>query len=242
VMLCPTESISVNGRSMQPGDSIELPPSDKRATADTLEALLLSRRSIRKYKQQPVDRATLDRIIQMTSMAPMAIPPHEVGVVVFDGLDKVQSFATDVCGSFQRAGWFFHPFTLALMRPMFGKAMHRVLRDFVRPLIKTILEHREAGTDVLFYGAPAAILFHYSPYADVADSYIATTYAMLAAESLGLGSCMIGSTVGLNRDKKLMAKLGVPPGHKTGLTLVLGHPDTKYLRGIRRRLASVKFA
>jgi nitroreductase/Pyruvate/2-oxoacid:ferredoxin oxidoreductase delta subunit len=242
MMVCPTESISVRGRAMEPEDRVELPPPQQRATADALAALLLSRRSIRRYKSQPVERELLERIVEMTSMAPMAIPPHEVGVVVFDGHEKVQGFAEDVCVSWRKSGWFLHPITLTLMRPILGKAQHRMLRDFVKPLVRLILDMRAAGTDVLFYSAPAAMLFHYSPWADVADSYIATTYAMLAAESLGLGSCMIGTTVELYRDKQLMAKYGVPPGHKTGLTLVLGYPDMPFLRGVRRRLASVKYA
>jgi nitroreductase/Pyruvate/2-oxoacid:ferredoxin oxidoreductase delta subunit len=242
MMICPTESITVSGRDMEPDDRAELPRAEQRATADALEALLLPRRSIRKYKSQSVNRELLERIVEMTSMAPVSLPPHDVGVVVFDGRDKVQTFAADVCASLRKGGWFFHPITQTLMRPILGKAQQQVLRDFVRPLVNTILKFREAGADALFYGAPAAMLFHHSPWADAADCHIATTYAMLAATSLGLGSCMIGTTVMLSRDKQFLAKYDIPPENKTGLTLVLGYPDVSFCRGVRRRLASVKFA
>ncbi len=48
------------------------------------------------------------------------------------------------------------------------------------------------GINYVTYDAPATIYFYGSPYCDYADPIIAATYAMLAAESLGLGTCMIG--------------------------------------------------
>jgi len=43
-----------------------------------------------------------------------------------------------------------------------------------------------------------------------ADAHISATYAMLAAESLGLGSCMIGSASPfLVRSKQLLQKYGL---------------------------------
>ena len=42
------------------------------------------------------------------------------------------------------------------------------------------------------YDAPVALCFYGSPCCDPAGPVIAATYAMPAAESLGLGTCMIG--------------------------------------------------
>ena len=64
---------------------------------------------------------------------------------------------------------------------------------------------------------------------------------MLAAEALGLGSCLLGSTVGLNYDKKLKAQYGIPAENKVGLAITLGYPAVKFERGVKRRLASVRF-
>ena len=69
--------------------------------------------------------------------------------------------------------------------------------------------HRE-GRDVLFWGAPSVLIFHYSPYAEVADAAIACTYAMLAAESLGLGNTIIGGAPPvLQRNKPLSVSIGI---------------------------------
>ena len=92
------------------------------------------------------------------------------------------------------------------------------------------------------YNAPAALLFHYGPMGGPGECHIATTYAMLAAESLGLGSCMLGTTEALNQSKPFKSKYGIPPKNKIGLALVLGYPAVTFRRGVRRRLASVAFA
>jgi ferredoxin len=242
VAVCPSGSITVAGRGMTPDDGFELPPAFQRATADQLDALLAARRSIRRFTAREVDRATVNRILEMTSTAPMGIPPSDVSAVVFRGADRVQAFAADACDAFRRMAWFFSPVMLAVMRPFMGKENYLAMRDFVKPLLQTLVKKQSEGEDWFTYNAPAALLFHHGPMADPADCHIAATYAMLAAESLGLGSCMLGTTVALNNAKPFKVKYGIPPKNKIGLGLVLGYPAVKFHNGVRRRLASVKFA
>ena len=240
--VCPTGSITVTGRGMTSEDSCVLPPAFHRASADQLESLLMARRSIRRFEEQEVDRDTIDRILAMTATAPMGLPPSEVGVVVFHGREKVQAFAADACVAFERAARFFSPVMLTLLRPFLGKNDYHTLRRFVGPLLKHLVKKHREGIDEFTYDAPAALLFHYGPMADQSDCQIAATYAMLAVESFGLGSCMLGTTVVLNQDKAFKKKYGIPPRNNFGLGLVIGHPAVKFQRGIRRRLASVRFA
>jgi formate hydrogenlyase subunit 6/NADH:ubiquinone oxidoreductase subunit I len=242
VAACPTGSIAVTGRGMKADDGFELPPASQRSTAEQLDALLAARRSIRRFDGREIERSIIDRILEMTSMAPMGIPPSDVGVVVFHGADRVQTFAADACDAFGRMGWFFSTPMLALMRPLLGKEGYQAMRDFIKPLLKTLKDERSKGVDIFTYAAPAALLFHHGPMADPADCSIAATYAMLAAESFGLGSCMLGTTVGLTHAKPFKAKYGIPPKNKVGLALVLGYPAEKFKKGVRRRLASLKFA
>lgn len=241
-MICPTGSITVAGRRFDAGDLVELSPLEKRAPPDALDALLLSRRSVRTFRAEEIDRAVVARILAMTSTAPMGIPPSEVGIVVFHGREKVRQLAADAVGSFRRALKFFRPLMLGLMRPFMGKADYQTMRDFVRPLLQHIVEHWDAGEDVFAYEAPLAMLFHAGAMGDPADSYIAATYAMIAGQSLGLGSCMLGTTAALAHDPALKAKYGIPRENKVGLGLLLGYPAVHFQRGVRRRLASVTFA
>ena len=138
--------------------------------------------------------------------------------------------------------WFFHPAMLGLMRPLYGKDGYEVMRDFVKPLLEMLVRERKEGKDWFTYDAPAAFLFHYGPMGGPADCHIAATYAMLAAESLGLGSCMLGTIEALNHTKPFKNKYGIPPKNKIGLGLVLGHSAETFRRGVRRRLTSIAFA
>jgi hypothetical protein len=64
---------------------------------------------------------------------------------------------------------------------------------------------------------------------------------MLAAESLGLGSTMIGGAAPiLQRNKSLCLKPGIPRGSTPEIALILGHPDVTFQRAVRRRFSSAE--
>ena len=242
VAVCPTESIAVSGRGMTADDRIDLPAHEQFATAEQLEALLVSRRSVRRFKDEEIDRATIDKILEMTATAPMGIPPSDVGVIVFHGRDRVKAMSDDAHASFARMARAFNPVAMTFMRLFVGREQHRLMREFVKPLLETLIEAHNKGLDGFTYNAPAAMIFHGPDSGELADCTIAATYAMLAAESLGLGSCMLGTTATFNHDKTLKAKYGFPADHKVGLGLILGHPTIKFHSAVRRRLGSVSFA
>ena len=106
------------------------------------------------------------------------------------------------------------------------------MRTYVLPVASKILEARKENRDLLFYDAPCVLLFRY-PTKDPIDPTI-------AAEALGLGSCMIGTLpVVLHGDKKLGAKWGIPSGRFPSIAVILGHPAVKFHNGVQRRFASV---
>jgi nitroreductase len=114
--------------------------------------------------------------------------------------------------------------------------------SFIMPLGRELVAGRRAGKDLVLYDAPAALMFHVSPYADGADAFIACTYAMLAAESLGLGTCMIGCVAPMvARSKPLLKKYGLPDGHAPKIVLIMGYPSGTYRKAIRRRFNSVRY-
>lgn len=236
---CQKGAIRVSGRRLSPDDVVPLPP--RQAVADEFDGLLLARRSIRRFAAREVEREAVERILAMTSTAPMGIPPTEVGVVVFHGREKVRQFAAEAIASFEKTAARMNPLVLTLMRPFMGKANCQMMREFVVPLFKQFAAEWREGRDHFTYDAPLALLFHRGPLADPADPHIAATYAMLAAQSLGLGSCMLGTTVALDFAGELRTKYGIPKGNKIGLGLAIGHPTAQFTQSIRRQFASVKF-
>lgn len=236
---CPTGAVGVTGRRMKPEDAYLLPPPAKRASAEAVEGLFAARRSCRHFTPQEVDRALIERLLAMTAQAPMGFPPSDVGVVVVHGRERVQELAGDLLPNMKR--WFFFD-TLpgrVFLRGVMGKVMENLMRNYVLPVVRELLAARAHGRDYLFYDAPAVLLFHY-PVSDSVDCAIASSYASIAAESLGLGSCMIGTVrAAMERDKALKAKWGVPAGNIPHCALIVGHPALAYVRGIRRRFADV---
>jgi len=240
MMVCPKDCIAVTGRGLNPSDIRPLPPDEDRATADTLEALMRSRRSVRFFTDEEVSREDLDRIVAMAATAPMGIPPWDIGVTTIRGRENVRRVVGEVVKGYEGFLKIFRPWVLRLMRPFIGKEQYDMFSSFVTPLAKSYVESWQKGRDVLFYDAPALLLFHHSPYADALDASIACTYAMLAAESLGLGNTIIGGAPPIiQRDKALSKSLGIPEGSKAAIALIVGHPDVRFRKSIHREFTRV---
>ena len=236
MMVCPEECITVSGRNLSPIDLRPLPPVEERADADALAALMAARRSVRRFADRPVEPELLERIVAMASSAPMGIPPSDVGVVTVVGFEAVHELAGQVVEGYRRITKVFRPGLLKLFKPLLGQARYEQFADFILPLAAMYLETWDEGRDTVFWGAPAVMFFSHSPYADAPDAVIACTYAMLAAESLGLGSTMIGGAPPmLQRNKPLCRELGIPEGHTPVLALILGYSAVPFRRAVVRR-------
>jgi nitroreductase/NAD-dependent dihydropyrimidine dehydrogenase PreA subunit len=241
MMVCPSESIAVAGRDLKPEDVEALPTGSLRASPEQLEALFRSRRSIRKFKTEAVPNDMLDRVISAATTAPMGIPPWEVGIVAFRDQAKVRELAVDTARGWEMMLKFMDRGLMRFFMRLFMKReSHERFVKFVIPLGREIVEGKAQGMDRVLYDAPAALLFSHSPHADSADAVIACTYAMVEAEALGLGTCMIGCLPPvLARRKDLLKKFGVPEGQKPAIVLILGYSAEGFRRGVRRRFLTV---
>ena len=236
MMVCPENCITVSGRNLSAKDLQPLPPQEERADAESLKNLFVARRSVRRFNGQTVEPELIEQVIAMASSAPMGIPPWDVGVVAINGFDAVRKLAGEIVEGYRGMLKLFRPNVLKLMRPFMGQASNDQFKDFIVPLAHKYIEAWEDGRDAVFWGAPAALIFHHSAYAAEPDAVIACTYAMLAAESLGLGNCVIGGAPPvLKRNKGLCSNLGIPPGNQPSLALVLGYSAVPFKRGIVRR-------
>lgn len=97
--------------------------------------------------------------------------------------------------------------------------------------------------NVVNYDAPLAMCFYGSPYTDPADPIIAATYAMISAESLGLGTCMLGAVHPLIQNGKKARlfgeKYGIKFTSREGLFVIFGYSSIKFKKGIRRSFAGI---
>lgn len=241
--ICPTGAIEIQGRTLSPDLLFDLPEKEKAATYEQLTALLERRRSIREFKDKEVEEELVEKILSAARTAPMGLPPSDVNVLVLRGKDKNRDFANDFCTYLSGMKWFVSDWFLTIMRPFWGKANDEMFRGFMKPVFKAYTENMEQGINLVTYDAPLALYFYGSPYTDPADPIVAATYAMIAAESMGLGTCMLGAIHPFiqngKKARQFREKYGIRFKSREGLFVVVGYPAVQYKKGIRRSFASV---
>jgi nitroreductase/NAD-dependent dihydropyrimidine dehydrogenase PreA subunit len=246
MMICPAGAIKIEGRCSSSSDLLDLPDRQGAASPEAMKALMQRRRSIREFKDVPIEKELISQVLEVAQTAPMGLPPSDVHVLVLNSKEKVRTFAEDFCGYLEKMRWFTSAWFLALMRPFWGKANDELFRGFVKPCMDTYLEHMQKGVNVVNYDAPVALYFYGSPFCDPADPLIAATYAMLAAESLGLGTCMLGAIHPMIQSgaaaKRFREKHGIRHASREGVFVIMGYPAVKYHKTIRRSFAAVDWA
>jgi nitroreductase/NAD-dependent dihydropyrimidine dehydrogenase PreA subunit len=245
MMVCPREAIQIDGRTTSFSELEDIPSEESKANYLNLLALLKSRRSIREFKDKPVEDEKINLILEAAQAAPMGLPPSDVHVVVLRNKTKVRAFANDFCNYLNQMKWLVSDFTLSIMRPFWGNTNDAMFRNFIRPLFDVYINGMKKGDNWVTYDAPLAMYFYGSPYADPADPIIAATYAMLAGESLGLGSCMLGGVHPLiqngKKAKQFREKYGIKYPSREGLIVIFGYSKIKYHKTIRRTFANIHF-
>lgn len=240
--ICPKGVIEIYGRTLFPRDLFDLPQKENSADYNSLLSLCQRRRSVREFKDKAVDKEIIEKILSIARTSPMGLPPSDVNVLVLDTKEKTNQFAKDFCSFLKVMKWMFSNFSLSLMSPFLSKANNEMFKEFVQPLFSIYGENMDKGINLITYDAPVALYFYGSPYSDPADPIIAATYAMLAAESLGLGTCMLGAIHPLIQNgsnaKKFRREQGIKYKSREGLFLILGYPDVEYDKGIKRTFAS----
>lgn len=241
--VCPEEAIQIHGRHLSPDDMFELPAPETAANLNQLLSLMQRRRSCRNFKNRAVEKELIKKVIDAALTAPMGLPPSDVNLLVLDGKDKVRAFAEDYCHYLEKMKWFVSGWFLTLMKPFWGKSNDELFRGFIKPLFDVYITQMKEGKNLVNYDAPVALYFYGSPYCDPADPIIAATYAMLAAEAAGLGTCMLGGIHPLIQNGKKARKFreahGIKYASREGLFVIMGYPSLKYRKGIRRSFASV---
>lgn len=239
--VCPRDAIRIEGRGLTADDVLPLPVSDERADFARLHALLQTRRSCRVFLPEAVPLADVHRILEAARTAPVSLPPSGVGVLILHGFAEVQSFRLALVDIIARRRWIFRAPTVWMLRVFLNRAQWRLLRSFVGPVLDSYLGLRPEvppGADTFFYRAPLALLFYASSTSDPADSTIAATQALLAAESLGYGTCFLGFPGHLlQMDSRIKSNYGLPRWARPGLGLVIGKAAVPPVRGLRRHFA-----
>jgi ferredoxin/nitroreductase len=239
--ICPTKSIRIDGLSYS-GDFFEIP--ERLAVEAPFFNMIASRRAIRNFKDKPVPREILEKVVQAITFAPPGFTPIKTEIVVVQDTEiirKALPYMIKIYDDLVRA--MGNPVARFLIRRKVGKEKFNTIKNHVIPLMKSRLPELKRGEeDTLTRDAPAMIVFHASKTAEnyEVDAYVALTYGFLAAHALGLGgSAMDIIPPAIQHSPELRKMLSIPDGNQVVASMILGYPKHPYQRGIRRVLKSV---
>ena len=168
---------------------------------DAIKALM-TRRSIRKFKDTQVPDAILKEIIRVGTYAPSALDLQPWSFIVIQDQELLKRIS-DYC----------KPIMLSHLKDA-GDEMNA---------FRELLKSSDFST---FYHAPTIIMVtgKTSDRFREIDCSLCAGNMILAAHSLGLGSCWIGSTELAFGNQDLMAACGIPEGYSPICTIAFGYP------------------
>jgi len=210
-------------------DHVEVPlsaclPIDKAlvGTPVQIEQFLRSRRSVRQFKDKAVEKATLQKLIEIARYAPTAGNSQLVEWLVVDDRRRLQDIAAQVID------W-----------------MRTLLQDpkaNVMPYYPVIVKAWEAGIDSVLRSAPclvAAIASGPLPIRMV-DLTLALSYLELAAPAEGLGTCWAGLLQGaMLANPALKEAVGIPAEYPFHYPMMIGYTKVGYYRLPERRAPKI---
>lgn len=164
----------------------------ERDTSNIVIENILTRRSIRDYKEEPVAREDMARILECGIYAPSAMNSQQWAVRVVDSREFIAGVTA----------------VALAQNPAIGE----------QPGFRNIF--RNAPT-VAFIAIPE------ESYSGEYDSGLLSQNMMLAAWSMGVGSCCLGSVVPVMNSpeaKPYLERLNLPEGYKLMVAIAFGYP------------------
>jgi nitroreductase/NAD-dependent dihydropyrimidine dehydrogenase PreA subunit len=225
VAVCPTDAIGHSEFHLD-----DCPPIASAAlpSLENMVEVFRERRSTRIYKSSPVSRETVKALIDIARFVPSADNAQPVDWLAFDDPDLIDMLSRQTVAAFEQQ--------LHQIRENTGATVEDI-QDFER-----IIQQRAREMDPIFFKAPVLLLAH----VPVEDSFGRddATYAaynlILAAQRMGLGSCLIGYFIyALENSGQLKRRLGLPDNRRVEVALVIGYPKYPFRRAVSRRRAEI---
>jgi nitroreductase/NAD-dependent dihydropyrimidine dehydrogenase PreA subunit len=210
-----------------------------------LVRLMRSRRSCRNYKEKEVDRELLEHLIKIGTTAPSGTNAQLWTFTILDNRKEVIALGEQIALFFEKLNKLAVQPLPRLFSKVFGDdALGKYYSRHFKTVSEGLRHWKKQGMDTLFHGAHAAILVGSkgSASSPMEDALLASQNIMLAAHSLGLGSCMIGFAVeAIRRDKNIQKQLGIPGDESIYAVIALGYPAEQYVKAAYRKKIAVRY-
>ncbi len=218
--ICPTGALSIFGKD--PQESILL--KGNLPGVEEMECLIKGRRTVRRYKDEPVDKETIAKMIEIVSNSPTGVNNQQLLFTVVDDADTMKKVRHEIMEGIREA----------------------LVTDNLPPGLEffdALLQAWDNGKDIIFRDAPHMLIVS-TPAEGPSpkpDTIIALSYFELLAQSMGLGTVWNGlATLAINSIVlNMKEKLGIPESHLLGYTMIFGKPALKYHRTVQRSTANI---
>ena len=182
-------------------------------TSAQADQFLRSRRSVRQFKEKPVEKSTLQRLIETARYAPTASNSQLVEWTVIDDPHRMRAISAQVID------WM--------------RALLQDPKATVMPYYPVIVKAWDAGFDSVLRSAPCLVTAMAPGPASVRmiDLTLALSYLELAAPQYGLGTCWAGLLQGaMLANPSLKQAVGIPQDYPFHFPLMIGYSKVRYFR------------
>ncbi len=211
VAVCPSGALALH--TMRPEDCPQI-KNELLIDLEQAEQFLRSRRSIRNYKDKPVERDKLNKLIQVSGYAPSASNARPVHFLVIENKAEIRRLSGLV------VDWM----RMKIKEdPTSGNAFH----------YNRVVALWDGGKDPICRNAPYLIVAHAAESSRMVqvDCILALAYAELIAPVLGLGATWAGYVMTATIFyPPLMEALKLPESHKCFGVMMVGYPKLKFVR------------
>lgn len=218
--VCPSGSLHLDDPRLDPAVHLS---QDAGIEAERLGAYLRMRRSIRRYREEPVERAVIERIMDVVRYAPTGRNRQDVQWLMIHDTREVRRLTAMAVDWMRETGSNGNP--LAARYNLTG-----------------MVKAWEEGRDYVCMNAPHLVIAHVNEENPVArtNAIIALTHLDIAAPSFDLGSCWGGIFMqAVNNWEPLQKALDLPYGHAAVHCLMFGSPAIRYQRPPQRNPVSI---
>lgn len=204
---------------------------------DQFSNFLAGRRSVRNFKPKALDEDLIEKLLASVDYAPNGSHPEKMHITVINNRKKIEEALPHISSFLDNIVKLIeNPLISFIFKKFKRKDEFNTIKNHIYPMVKDGRFNMENG-DGLCRGAHTLFILHAEKDTESHrhNALIYSTYMSLAAHSLDLGATMIEVvTPGINNVKKVREIWGIPESHNTVMTLIVGYPKIKYLRGIKR--------
>ncbi|SFR54467.1 nitroreductase family protein [Anaeromicropila populeti] len=224
--VCPSEAISTDDYDMNEVKTYH--EEDFSISPEHLLDFIKSRRSVRHFKNQPVEKEKLEKIIEAGRFTASGTNSQDVSyTVITDKLAEIKDMA--YAGLLQKSDYIYATTT----EDNDGARRYADMLSKFYQAYKNDPEHN----DPLFNHAPAAIIVTAS---NPVNAALASSNMELMIHACGLGGFFNGFFVfATEGNPALLNTLNIPTGKFIITCLMVGYKDVDYLRTVPRKAADI---